>query len=284
MLQAPSGTPLFVQSVAGCVIEQIMLFGLGFLIAGMLALAFVPVFWHRALRLTRARLERQLPLTPEEIQADRDFLRAEAALQQRRLEQKFDAANEAHIGDMVEIGRREWRIGHLVTELDQQSGLARERLNEINRLSGLLQGSEAEAASLLQRFEAIRFLCEEQATALQKLQEERDQFLREKEDKSLALVNCLKALAELHERHRALLDRMEAQGGGRAGGQGGGDKAPRSFEDDLAEARVRDGRPPSQEAMLLRQEIRKVGAEMVGLMREAHEDERKRPDQTKTKR
>jgi len=256
-----------------------MLFALGFLVAGMLALAFVPVFWRRALRLTRVRLERQLPLTPEEIQADRDFLRAEAALRERRLEQKCEAANEAHIGDMVEIGRREWRIGHLVTELDQQSSLARERLNEINRLSGLLQGSETEATSLLQRFEAIRFLCEEQATALQKLQEERDQFLREKEDKSLALTNCLKALAELHERHRALLDRMDAEGGG----QGGGEKAVRSFEHDLAEARVRDGRPPSQDVMLLRQEIRKVGQEMVGLMREAREEERKRPDQAKTK-
>ncbi|HUB63475.1 MAG TPA: hypothetical protein VL996_03370 [Methylocella sp.] len=83
-----------------------MIFALGFLVASLLALAIAPAFWARAIRLSTRRLEMQLPLSPAEILAGRDLLRAEFAVEQRRLEQKIDALNLIHAADMAELGHR----------------------------------------------------------------------------------------------------------------------------------------------------------------------------------
>jgi chromosome segregation ATPase len=88
------------------VIEQAMIFALGFLVAGLIALAFAPAFWRRALRLTRRRLETQVPLSVEEILADRDHLRAEFAVERRRLEIRVADVAQAHAADRSELGRR----------------------------------------------------------------------------------------------------------------------------------------------------------------------------------
>jgi chromosome segregation ATPase len=88
------------------VIEQTMVFALGFLAASLIALAVAPAFWRRAIRLSTRRLEMQLPLSPEEIVAGRDLLRAEFAVERRRLEQKAEALNLVHAADMAELGRR----------------------------------------------------------------------------------------------------------------------------------------------------------------------------------
>jgi chromosome segregation ATPase len=88
------------------VIEQAMVFALGFLVAGLIAVAAAPVFWRRAIKLSTRRLEMQLPLSHEEILAGRDLLRAEFAVECRRLEQKAEALNLVHAADMTELGRR----------------------------------------------------------------------------------------------------------------------------------------------------------------------------------
>ncbi len=87
-------------------IELAMVFALGFLVASLIALAAAPAFWRRAIRLSTRRLEMQLPLSPQEIRAGRDLLRAEFAVERRRLEQKFEALNLVHAADMAELGRR----------------------------------------------------------------------------------------------------------------------------------------------------------------------------------
>ncbi|HEY8578608.1 MAG TPA: hypothetical protein VIL72_01885, partial [Beijerinckiaceae bacterium] len=75
-------------------IEQLMIFALGFLSAGLLSLLFLPAFWRRAMRLSRRRLEMQMPLSMDEIVAERDQLRAEFAAERRRLEQAHEALQE----------------------------------------------------------------------------------------------------------------------------------------------------------------------------------------------
>jgi hypothetical protein len=83
-----------------------MVFALGFLAASLIALAVGPAFWRRAIRLSTRRLEMQLPLSPEEIVAGRDLLRAEFAVERRRLEQKAEALNLIHAADMTDLARR----------------------------------------------------------------------------------------------------------------------------------------------------------------------------------
>jgi chromosome segregation ATPase len=98
-------------------IEQVMIFALGFLVSGLLALLFLPAFWRRALRLSRRRLEMQLPLSMDEIIAERDQIRAEGAVELRRVEQRVEALVEDRARDMSEIGRRAGIIAELEAEL-----------------------------------------------------------------------------------------------------------------------------------------------------------------------
>ena len=76
-------------------LETVMLIAAGFLAASLLALLMVPVLWQRARQLTELRIRSQTPLSVAEIQADKDRLRAEYALEIRRLEKSVDAMRAA---------------------------------------------------------------------------------------------------------------------------------------------------------------------------------------------
>lgn len=97
-------------------IEQAMYFALGFLVAALLALMFLPAFWRRAMRLSMRRLQMLAPMSMEEVVAERDLLRAEFAVRERRLEQEMEALQAARANDMAAAGRyaanvaeaREW--------------------------------------------------------------------------------------------------------------------------------------------------------------------------------
>ncbi len=52
-------------------VEQIMIFALGFLCAGLLTLLFLPAFWRRAMTLSRRQIEMQIPLSMAEVVAER---------------------------------------------------------------------------------------------------------------------------------------------------------------------------------------------------------------------
>jgi chromosome segregation ATPase len=118
------------------VVEQVMIFALGFLVASVIALAAAPAYWHRAIRLSTRRLEMQLPLSPEEIRAGRDLLRAEFAVKWRRLEQKAAALNKRHAADMAELGRSASIISRQdinLHTLSEQGSEGREELVELRR-------------------------------------------------------------------------------------------------------------------------------------------------------
>jgi chromosome segregation ATPase len=125
-------------------IEQAMLFALGFLVAGLIALAAAPAFWRRAIRLSTRRLEMQLPLSPEEILAGRDLLRAEFAVERRRLEQKAEALNLVHAADMTELARRAAVIAGQHADLLALSRQDGERRAELAALQRALSETSAE--------------------------------------------------------------------------------------------------------------------------------------------
>ena len=119
-----------------------MIFMLGALSAGLLALLMLPAFWRRALRLTRRRLEMLMPLSMDEVVAERDLLRAEFAADKRRLEQRMEAQAETQAQELAELGRRATEIVGLQNDLAK----LREQNEELKkRLSG--QGSRPGAVA-----------------------------------------------------------------------------------------------------------------------------------------
>ena len=81
-----------------------MIFALGFLVASLCGLLVLPAVNARAARLSRRRAEAMLPLSPAEIAAERDFLRAQFAVRQRRLERTVETVRAKRHADMAAIG------------------------------------------------------------------------------------------------------------------------------------------------------------------------------------
>ncbi len=153
-------------------IEQAMYFAIGFCAAALLALAVLPAFWDRALRLTRRRLEAQMAMSPEQITAARDQLRAEFAVQQRRLELQLEAVLAHRHADLSEIGRRT-ATSHA---LENASTASR---NEIARLQQANASQQAETEALKAELSALEAAHAALQSAHQELGERRDNLAAE---------------------------------------------------------------------------------------------------------
>ncbi|PBC10272.1 hypothetical protein [Mesorhizobium sp. WSM3859] len=132
-------------------VQSVLFFALGFLCAVFLVSLIAPAVWRRAVVLTRRRLEASLPLTPAEIQADKDRVRAEYAMTTRRLEITVKNLQEKVAEQVVEIAR-----GH-----EALKGLAVEKKDKNQALSDL----QAKNAELRQREEDLHRLSEKHAQA-----------------------------------------------------------------------------------------------------------------------
>ena len=102
-------------------IEPIMYFGIGFLVAALIGLVVVPLVHNRAVRLTMRRLEAATPLSMAEIQADKDQLRAEFAMSTRRLEMSVDQLKNRSTGQLAELGKKGDAINRLKIELGEKT-------------------------------------------------------------------------------------------------------------------------------------------------------------------
>ncbi|WP_267359890.1 MULTISPECIES: hypothetical protein [unclassified Methylobacterium] len=98
-------------------IEAVMIFALGFLAASLCGLLLLPALNARAARLARRRAEARLPLSPAEIAAERDFLRAQFAVQQRRLERKAETAEAKRQTEMAALGAGTMRVAALTRDV-----------------------------------------------------------------------------------------------------------------------------------------------------------------------
>jgi hypothetical protein len=151
------------------VIEQLMILALGFLFAGLLALAFAPAFWRRANRLTRRRLETQVPLSVQEILAERDQLRAEFAVEQRRLELRLAQTNVAHAADRGELGRRAAEISALQDELAQRAQETHDHSNALAQAEAAFSQMSAELGAATKALYDAESLNERKQDELAKL-------------------------------------------------------------------------------------------------------------------
>ena len=116
-------------------IESIMYFAGGFLVASLLALALISSVHHRAVRLTLRRLQDSIPMSLTEIQADRDKLRAKFAMSARRLEMTVEQLEAKVTNQRGDIARKSEAIAKLKTQLAEKNGLADELGAKLKSLS-----------------------------------------------------------------------------------------------------------------------------------------------------
>ena len=102
-------------------IEPAMYLGIGFLVASLLGLIFIPLVHARAVRLTIRRMEVATPLSMAEIQADKDQLRAEFAMSTRRLEMSVEQLKAKGTSQSAELGKKNDAINRLKADLGEKS-------------------------------------------------------------------------------------------------------------------------------------------------------------------
>ena len=170
-----------------------MIFALGFLIAGLLTLMFLPAIWRRALRLTQRRLEQRLPLSMAEVAAERDQLRAEFAIERRRIEQSNEALVETRAKDLAELTRRGGRIAGLQSDVVTLSA-------RTQQLEAAVKEAEMRAAH-----------AEGVWSALEKQVMDSSALAQRRMEDSVAIQRGLLAASDLAETRRVQIAGLETQ-------------------------------------------------------------------------
>ena len=118
-------------------IETVMLIALGFTVASLLALLIAPALWRRAVKLTTRKIEATMPISVADINADKDLLRAEYAVEMRRLELALAKAKERAARHLMERNQHTVEIGKLETEI----AVLKNALAERTQASSVLEQS-----------------------------------------------------------------------------------------------------------------------------------------------
>jgi len=102
-------------------IEAIMYLGIGFLFATLIAVSVIPLIHGRAVRLTTRRIEKLIPQSMVEIQADKDLQRADFAVSTRRLEITIEQLKESNTSQRAQIGKKDDIINRFKIEREAQN-------------------------------------------------------------------------------------------------------------------------------------------------------------------
>ncbi|MDX8519859.1 hypothetical protein [Mesorhizobium dulcispinae] len=165
-------------------VQSILFFALGFLCAVFLVSLIAPAVWRRAVVLTRRRLEASMPLTPAEILAEKDRVRAEFAMNTRRLEMNIKGLKEKVAEQMVEIGRGQEALKGLAVEKKDKN----QALSDLQTKNAELRQREEELRKLSEKLAQTERSLEKRALDLQKLEQMYDDASFSSSNRQIELV------------------------------------------------------------------------------------------------
>lgn len=175
-------------------IEYAILFGLGFLTATLLALLIAPAIHRRIVAYTENRLRATMPISPQEVRAQKDMARALYAAENAKVRQELETerekntslrlANEAASSDAYRLGEQNRSFSLKIEELTLEIGELRAALDTSEERAGTI------AANLTQQEQAAN----ERAAQMSDLTARLTNLTRELDDsKILAATRDLEA-------------------------------------------------------------------------------------------
>jgi chromosome segregation ATPase len=180
-------------------IEPIMYFGIGFLVAALIGLVVIPLVHGRAVRLTMRRLEAATPLSMAEIQADKDQLRAEFAMSTRRLEMSVEQLKNKTTSQLAELGKKSDAINRLKIELGEKTATILALEARDKALRDQLRATEDEIAAKTDAMHAAQRALSDKEAELARLMgalEEKSTFTEAQKVEIVALKTQVEALKE----------------------------------------------------------------------------------------
>ena len=152
-------------------IETIMLIVLGFAVALLIAMFLGKLLWGQAIGLGKRRSRRDDPATIAGLQADKDRLRAERAMLERKLELRLNDLKTRLAEQSAEVSRNRNRVERLADEINERDNTIAKANKEIANLKEQMVPLEQE---LVKRTHAAQKLKEEIR--------ERDEIVQQKSD------------------------------------------------------------------------------------------------------
>ncbi|OBQ92307.1 hypothetical protein [Mesorhizobium sp. AA23] len=165
-------------------VQSILFFALGFLCAAFLVSLIAPAVWRRVVVLTRRRLEASMPLTPAEMLAEKDRIRAEFAMNTRRLEMNIKNLKEKVAEQLVEIGRAQEALKGLAVEKKDKT----QALSDLQAKNAELRLREEELHKLTEKLAQAERSLEKRALELQKLEQMYDEASFSSSNRQIELV------------------------------------------------------------------------------------------------
>ncbi|WP_439624126.1 hypothetical protein [Shinella sp.] len=157
-------------------IEYALLFALGFLAATLTGLLVAPAIQKRVVKFTEERMRATMPLSPQEVRAQKDMARAAYAAENARLSQSVRREREKHTLEMVRnekllaqaaaIGTENAELHAQIADMnieagDMRSALRREEMKTEQLKTALstadreIRGKEADIESLHGRIDHL---------------------------------------------------------------------------------------------------------------------------------
>jgi DNA repair exonuclease SbcCD ATPase subunit len=192
-------------------VEQIVDFVLGFVICGLIGLAFLPLVSRRARRLTLARIEARLPMTFDEIEAERDLLRARFAVELRALEIKTAQERKAHAEDEAELGRRALAIRQAKEQWAHTAALLDETQAKLAQALDFGEKTQAELIATRETLAARAQELEQRNRDYQDLGEAHRELENRAARLEAALEKADRRLADFDARRKRLLGKFVAE-------------------------------------------------------------------------
>jgi hypothetical protein len=244
-------------------IEWLMFGALGFLLGCLLALMLAPPLWNRAVKLTTRKLEATMPMSLNDIQADKDQLRAEFAIELRKVEVALDKAKEKATRELIEANKRRVEIAMANSDL----AAAKSQLQENESANRVLQQTiKRRLPDLDSRLKAAK-------KALAELESVNAELRTTVASQSEALKT---ARTTLHNQ-RADIDRLrtalESGSGGGLRGLGKPDARTLAESQRLSaelskvQEELERARTSAEENMLLRRELSRLASQILNMAR-----------------
>jgi len=183
-------------------IEPIMYIAIGFLVATLLGLALMPLVHGRAVRLTTKRLEASAPVSRAEIQADKDQLRAEFAMNARKLEMSIDQLRSKTTVQAAELGKKTDAINRMKVELGARNAEILALQAREQTLAEQLRTTSADLASTAAALQATQ-------QALAERESEASRLSADLADQSRTAENRRTELVAVHEQIDTLKQRVD---------------------------------------------------------------------------
>ena len=181
-------------------VEPIMYFAIGFLVAMLCALMIVPLVHNRAVRLTTRRLEAATPLSMAEIQADKDQLRAEFAMSARRLEMSVDQLKNKTTSQLAELGKKTDAINRMKIELGEKNAMIFALEAREKALKEQLRATEEEFTAKTEALRAAEQALKDKQNELARLSTELSDRSMLADSRQIELVTVRTQIEELKAR------------------------------------------------------------------------------------